>query len=900
MDNDQYSTSPKTETLAPFDTSTANGITAESGDATTAPEPHDLTEFDELLARWEDQYRLGQEPALESLCGIDSPLFERLRDRIGKLKQLYALLGLPPTETAGSAQAGELSPAIPGHEVIAEIGRGGMGVVYKARDQTLGRIVAIKTIPQGRYATADQRERFLAEAHAIARLHHTNIIAIHAIGEHDNRPYLSLEFAGGGSLAQRLAEKPMAAPDAAALVETLARAVHAAHLAGIVHRDLKPSNVLLTAEGVPKVSDFGLAKLLDDDSARTLSGQPLGTPSYMAPEQAEGRSKHVGPSADIYALGAILYHALTGRPPFLGESALETLKLVTSTEAVPPRRLRPDVPRDLETICLKCLDKRPAQRYSSATELADDLRRFQNDEPIQARRIGVLPRFFKWSKRHPWQAALAATVLAAASGFIGLTYRHNAQLRAEVKRTESKADEARRNYQQARATIGTMLGRLNDRRLAGSPRLMEVRRDVREDALAFYDQILRQVDSNDPIVRADTARALHEASALLHALGDAKAEEYEQRALQLTDALLNQRPDDLELMSLHRDCLITLAFITNATGSPDTGRDYQQKALALAQRLADALPENIEHQERLAQCHNNIGGALIGSKHLPEARMEFEKAIEIRSKIDPRSLPGVTQNRAQSITNVGLTYWQEDNYVDAENSFRSAEQVLLSDASDLDNQGADAVYAYGQLMVNWGGMLQFSKRPDKAVERSDDGLKCVEKYLSHEPNDMAVRELCLKLHGNRALCLADLRRHRESADDWARVVELSTEPVPPGYRIQWAVELVKAGDIPRAVLQVQLVKPEQVVSGEDRYDLAIYHAASAAAAASNTRVPPDRRASVDDPHIKDALRWLKLAAETGFFNVPAQRDNALKDPVLASLHDNPEFRRLIEPAKTKP
>ena len=586
MDNDN--TSPETETLAPFDVSTANGSAAETGDATVAGEPHYAAEIDELLARWEEQYRLGQEPAVESLCGLDSPLFERLRDRIGKLKKLYAVLGLPPTATAGREQAGGSPPAIPGHEVIGVIGRGGMGVVYKARDQELGRIVAIKTIAEGQYATADQRVRFRAEAHAIARLRHPNIITIHAIGEHENRPYLSLEFADGGSLAQRLAERPMGPREAAGLVETLARAVQAAHLAGIVHRDLKPSNVLLTAEGVPKVSDFGLAKLLDDESVRTLSGQPLGTPSYMAPEQAEGRSKHVAPAADIYALGAILYHALAGRPPFLGESALETLKLVTSTEVVSPRRLRPDVPRDLETICLKCLDKQPAQRYASAIELADDLRRFQNDEPIQARRIGVLPRSFKWSKRHPWQAALAATVLVAASGFVGLTYRHNAELRAEVKRTESNAAQARRNYQHARTTIGTMLDRLNDRRLAGSPRLMEMRRDVREDALAFYDQILRQVDSNDPIVRADTARALHEASALLHALGDAKAEEYVKRALQLTDALRNERPDDLELMSLRRDCLMTLAFITNAAGRLDTGRDYQQKALALAERVANA------------------------------------------------------------------------------------------------------------------------------------------------------------------------------------------------------------------------------------------------------------------------------------------------------------------------
>ncbi len=182
----------------------------------------------------------------------------------------------------------------------------------------------------------------------------------------------------------------MAPREAAALLETLARAVHAAHRAGVVHRDLKPSNILLTAQGVPKVSDFGLAKLMDADVGRTVTGQVLGSPSFMAPEQAEGRSKHVGPAADIYALGSILYQALTGRPPFLGESQLETLKLVVSNEVVPPCRLRPDVPRDLETICLKCLEKEPSRRYADALALADDLRRHLDGRPILARRTGPL------------------------------------------------------------------------------------------------------------------------------------------------------------------------------------------------------------------------------------------------------------------------------------------------------------------------------------------------------------------------------------------------------------------------------------------------------------------------------------------------------------------------------
>jgi eukaryotic-like serine/threonine-protein kinase len=302
---------------------------------------------------------------------------------------------------------------IAGYEMIALLGRGGMGIVHQARDVKLGRIVAIKTIAQSQHATADQRERFRAEAHAIARLRHPNIIAIHAIGEHEGQPYLSLEFADGGSLAQRLAERPMAPREAAALVETLARAVHVAHQAGVIHRDLKPSNVLLAADGTPKVSDFGLAKLLDADSERTASGQPLGTPSYMAPEQAGGHSKHVGPATDVYSLGAILYQALTGRPPFLGATALETLNLVMTTDVVWPTRLRPDVPRDLESICLKCLEKSPTDRYATGINLAEDLHRFLDGRPTLARPIGPAGRVWRWSRCNPRVAGLSAAVAAS-------------------------------------------------------------------------------------------------------------------------------------------------------------------------------------------------------------------------------------------------------------------------------------------------------------------------------------------------------------------------------------------------------------------------------------------------------------------------------------------------------
>ncbi len=376
----------------------------------TRPMPTFNDHLLDLLASWEERYRGGDDATIESLGVTDPDVVTALRDLIEKQKWLYVQMHLGPSPESTLPGEPEPPPAFPDYEVLDEIGRGGMGVVYKARDLKLGRVVALKTIAEGRHASGDLKERFRAEALAAARLRHPNIVVIHAIGEHQGLPYFALEFVDGGSLAKRLAQGPLPHHEAALVVETLAQAVHVAHQAGIIHRDLKPSNVLLAADGSPKVSDFGLAKLLGSDSGRTLSGQVLGSPSYMAPEQAEGHSRQVGPAADIYALGAILYQALTGRPPFLGGSAVETLKLTAATDAVPPRRLRPDLPRDLETICLKCLEKDRNKRYASALDLADDLRRFRQFQPIAARPLGALGRFARWCRRNPKLAGLAATL----------------------------------------------------------------------------------------------------------------------------------------------------------------------------------------------------------------------------------------------------------------------------------------------------------------------------------------------------------------------------------------------------------------------------------------------------------------------------------------------------------
>jgi hypothetical protein len=316
-----------------------------------------------------------------------------------------------PEYASASAGRGPL-PRLPGYDLLEELGRGGMGVVYKARQIGLDRPVAVKMILAGRHAGPDALARFHEEAKVVASLRHPNVVQMYDAGVHEGLPFFALEFVGGGSLDGKLSGQPLPLREAAELTKTLASAIEVVHRCGIVHRDLKPANILLDADGTPKIADFGLAKMVSDDRGRTATGAVLGTPSYMAPEQAGGRKREIGPAADVYALGAMLYQMLTGRPPFVGETALDTLLLLATEDAVPPRTICPAVPRALEAVCLKCLRKDPASRYASAGDLAADLDRFLGGLPVKARSAGPIERMARWAGAHPGASLLnALTVL---------------------------------------------------------------------------------------------------------------------------------------------------------------------------------------------------------------------------------------------------------------------------------------------------------------------------------------------------------------------------------------------------------------------------------------------------------------------------------------------------------
>jgi serine/threonine-protein kinase len=438
---------------------------------------------DQRLAALLDELTTSQRSP-EEVCSTCPELLPLVRRRWRQMSQVRAQLDalFPPSSNGKRPlprrHAEEpATPELDGYQIEAVLGRGGMGVVYRARHVQLNRTVALKMLLAGKYAFREESERFLQEAKLVAGFVHPNVVQLYSVGETDGRPYFTMELVEGGCLAHKLSGTPLPADRAAALIAELAMAVEAAHQHGIIHRDLKPANILLTTEGTPKVSDFGLARQQDSGLGLTMTGAPLGTPSYMAPEQARGDKSAIGPATDIYSLGAILYECLTGRPPFKAETTAATLQQVLVDDPAPPSQLNPRVPRDLETICLKCLEKDRRQRYESAAALADDLHRFQRHDPIAARPAGPLERATKWARRRPATAMLAAAafLMLAGTTAAGIWYvDQRARLLAD---RQSRATRVKSEAAAALEVAETHLRGLRDR-LDDPPQAWELLSDI--------------------------------------------------------------------------------------------------------------------------------------------------------------------------------------------------------------------------------------------------------------------------------------------------------------------------------------------------------------------------------------------------------------------------------------
>jgi serine/threonine protein kinase len=670
-------------------------------------------------------------------------------------------------------------PALPGYEILEVLGRGGMGVVYKARHLALNRLVALKVILGGPHASAAEVVRFRREAEAVARLQNPHIVQIHEVGEHNGLPYFSLEYCSGGSLADKTNGTPLPAQQAAQLLQTLARAVHAAHQGGIIHRDLKPANILLQRQSEipnpksenkggalvsdigfrisdfdPKITDFGLAKRLDDSAGQTATGAIVGTPSYMAPEQAMGKREAIGAGVDVYALGAVLYELLTGRPPFNAETPLDTVRQVVEEEPVSPRLLQPKTPRDLETVCLKCLAKQPARRYATAEALADDLARFLRDEPIAARPVGQLERAWRWAKRRPLAAALAGVSTAAVLTLLGVGLWYNARLREAVREEQASTAHARRqqklaetqrqraeaNLLDARRAVDQMLTEVAQSQLARVPQMEPVRRALLQKALAFYQRFLRQT-GDDPGVRLETGRAHRRVADIYVLLGQRReAEASYGQALALLGRLADNYAREpryrFELAKTQRRHGVLLRTADRRTQAAIA---YRQARVVL-ERLVDNHPDQPGYLTELATVHNNLGNLLKDEHQLAQAEKAYRMALAIQKKL-------VKQ-------------------------FRAAVRYQ-----------ADLVMTYNNLAI----VLRYTRRLSEAGKKYRSAIDILEGLVRDHPKEPDYRLGLAKSYNNLFNLLHQLKRLKEAEEICRQMVPLCQQladefPLVPQYR----------------------------------------------------------------------------------------------------------------------
>lgn len=618
---------------------------------------------------------------------------------------------LPDSPGAATDPSSPPNLTLPGYEVLEELGRGGMGVVYRARQVSLNRLVALKMIRSASLADAKQLARFNLEAESLAQLQHPNIVQVFETGQHQDMPYLSMEYVPGVTLASEMEARTFSPQHTAALVEKLARAMFSAHGRGILHRDLKPSNVLLAADGEPKITDFGMAKRVGSESHLTVDHTVMGTPSYMPPEQAQGRLAAIGPRSDVYALGAILYEMLTGRPPFRGTTPLETIQQVIQREPVAPRSLNARIPRDLETICLKCLSKQPANRYETAADLADDLRRLQRDEPILARRIGRLGRGWRWCRRNPaLSATMALTCLAMLAGTAGVAWQSR-----QAHRARSLAQQQFRRY---KAESSEKLSLIQD--------LME---RVPEDQRA-QDQRL-------------------------------------QSAVAAYESWLAEEPSDAAAQTSYAEALFRVAEIRRRIGQFDRAAEMYLKARLRYQQLAAASPADPTSLQKLAETLTGLGESYRDGGQLQEAIEAYDESLEYHAKFATRSQPDAFQDAdtARALYSRALALRLLNRTAEAEQDLRQSIELLERSLSALPQEAAFR-QGLARSRINLGILLRATARPNDAHREYLAAIDLLTGLEQQHPQNADYRlELATALMNRANLLLTDHPRNELRIED---------------------------------------------------------------------------------------------------------------------------------------
>jgi tetratricopeptide (TPR) repeat protein len=682
--------------------------------------------------------------------------------------------------TAGLEDAA--APTLPEYDIVGELGRGGMGVVYLAHHRELKRPVALKMILAGAHSDPETRSRFRREAEAIARLQHPGIVQIHDVGENAGRPFIALEYVDGSDLARQMAGTTVAPRTSAALVETLARIIHHAHERGIVHRDLTPRNVLLartTAAGgfsfnggsdfyEPKITDFGLAKQLDSDIHQTHTGVVMGTPSYMSPEQAQGSSE-IGPAADIHALGAILYELLTGRPPFLAETRLATLNLVIERDPVTPTQLQPRVPRDLETICLKCLAKSPSRRYATAADLADDLRRFLINEPIRARPVSRYERTLKWVHRHPTATALLGVVLLSLVTLVAGGVIYNARIRSE-------RDRAEESFELAMRAVDEMLSEVGEVQLATEPRMEGKRRTLLAKALALQKDLLNQ-KSDDPRVRFETAQAHRRMADVFRQL-EQHAEaiaEYDE-AIELLSRLQVQSPGDSRFRKEKAHARNFQGEVHRAAGRLEQAEAAYREAAQIESELITEHGQDPTHRRDLARALDNLGIVLRERARLPEAERELRRAADLLAKLVEQfpENPAHRQHLARACLNLGTVIPSQPRIREKQAAYDRAMELFQALVDEFPEQ-PDYRYELSVSYNNVGNLRAEAKQFDEARALHEKAQSNLKALAADFPKVLVYRHKLAHAHNNIGYAEYDRGDFEDAINSWKQAATLLDE-----------------------------------------------------------------------------------------------------------------------------